>query len=216
MTNVSWSNSASEPGRIDDAGQRGVADLLAFLRVWIGNRARVAAIAPSSRRLAALMTREISAETGPVLELGPGTGVFTRALLARGVRESDLTLVECLDDFARLLNGRFPAARIVPLDAVRLGPARLFDGSPVGAVVSGLPLRLMPPQQVYAILRGAFGYMRPGGALFQFTYRPLCPISRRVLDRLGLKATRIGNVVWNVPPAAVYRIEARRPSPLRS
>lgn len=216
MTSVSQSNSTSEPAHLDDTGHRGVADILPFLRACIGNPAQVAAITPSSRQLAYLMTREISAETGPVLELGPGTGVFTRALLARGVRECDLTLVECHDDFSRLLNGRFPEARVVSLDAMRLGPAKLFDGRPVGAVISGLPLRLMPPKKVFAVLRGAFGYMRPGSALFQFTYRPRCPVSRRVLDRLGLTATCIGSVFWNAPPAAVYRFEARSPSPFLS
>jgi phospholipid N-methyltransferase len=172
----------------------------------------VAAIAPSGRPLAELMTREITAETGPVMELGPGTGVFTRALLARGVRERDLTLIECRRDFARLLHRRFPEARILCVDAARLIHAKLLEGGQSGAAVSGLPLRKMPPGPVIAILSGAFAAMRPGGAFYQFTYRPGCPIPRRLLDRLDIEATRIGCVLRNVPPAAVYRLRMRKPS----
>lgn len=190
-------------------------DALSFFRAWISNPLQVAAIAPSSAALAELMTREISAESGPVLELGPGTGVFTRALLARGVRESDLTLIEHGADFARLLNHRFPSARVRWMDAARLARANLFDGAPVGAVVSGLPLLSMKPRKVVGVLIGAFGCMQLGGAFYQFTYGPNCPVPRRVLDRLGLKAVRIGRALVNVPPAAVYRI-SRRPQRLVS
>jgi phosphatidylethanolamine/phosphatidyl-N-methylethanolamine N-methyltransferase len=159
------------------------------------------------------MTSEISAETGPVIELGPGTGVFTEALLAKGVKEEDLTLVECGVDFAYMLDQRFPQARVVLSDAARLNRASLFDGAPVGAVISGLPLLSMPPRKVMAILSGAFSYLRPGGALYQFTYFPRCPIPRAILDRLGLKAVRFGSAIVNVPPAAAYRI-TRRHCPL--
>lgn len=185
-------------------------DSLSFFRAWISNPLQVAAIAPSGAALAELITSEISAETGPVLELGPGTGVFTRALLQRGVCESDLTLIEHADDFVRLLNHRFPIARVERMDASRLTQANLFDGAPVGAVVSGLPLLSMTPKKIIGILSGAFGYMRAGSAFYQFTYGPNCPVPRRVLDRLGLKATRVGRALMNVPPAAVYRI-SRRP-----
>ena len=74
-----------------------------FLLAWLRAPLRIASITPSGPRLAGLMTKEISALTGPVLELGPGTGVFTAALLKRGIAERDLTLVEYEQDFATLL-----------------------------------------------------------------------------------------------------------------
>ncbi len=86
---------------------------------------RVAAVAPSGPVLARLITREIMPDVGPVLELGPGTGVFTRALLARGVPESHLTLIEFGPEFARLLAERFPQARVVSIDAARIVEAGL-------------------------------------------------------------------------------------------
>ena len=88
-----------------------MSDLLPFLRAWVADPKRVASITPSGTALTDLMTREIRAEDGPVLELGPGTGVVTRGLLARGVPQQDLTLIEAGSDFARTLSLRFPRAR---------------------------------------------------------------------------------------------------------
>jgi phosphatidylethanolamine/phosphatidyl-N-methylethanolamine N-methyltransferase len=184
-----------------------ISDALIFLGAWISDPMRIAAVAPSGRALAELITREISAETGPVLELGPGTGIFTRALISRGVAQDDLTLIELGRDFAQLLEMRFPRARILCMDASELSPAGLFGEATVGAVVSGLPLLWMPRANVTAILSGAFAYLRPDGAFYQFTYGPRCPIPQSILDRLGLTATRIGTTLKNIPPASVYRIK---------
>jgi phospholipid N-methyltransferase len=69
----------------------------------------------------------------------------------------------------------------------------------------------MSPRKVFAILAAAFGCLRSGGALYQFTYGLSCPVRRPYLDRLGLKAVRVGRAVRNVPPATVYRISRRSP-----
>lgn len=185
-------------------------DSLHFFRSWLADPLRVASVTPSSRSLARLITREVGAAHGPVLELGPGTGVFTRALIERGVREEDLVLVECGPEFAAVLKARFPAATILPIDAARLCEGRP-EASGIGAAVSGLPLLSMPPRKVMAILTGVFLHMRPGGSLYQFTYGPRCPIPRPLLDRLGLRARRVGGTVRNFPPASVYRISRRQP-----
>ncbi|MBY5359116.1 methyltransferase domain-containing protein [Rhizobium leguminosarum] len=187
------------------------ADFLHFFRSWISNPLRVAAIAPSGDSLARIMTSEVAALDGPIIELGPGTGVFTRALLARGVSETDLTLIEYGPEFINSLQARFPTARVLQMDAAHLAHADIFEGEPVGAVVSGLPLLSMPPRKIASIMAGAFAYMRPGGAVYQFTYGPRCPVPRPILDRLGLKAVRIGGTVRNLPPASVYRISRSKP-----
>lgn len=184
-------------------------DFRQFFRQWMSNPMQVSAIAPSGERLAHLMTHEVQALDEPILELGPGTGVFTRALLKRGVRESDLTLIEFGAEFVDVLHRRFPLARIVQMDAGRIADAGLFDDKPVGAVVSGLPLLSMSPAQVSSVLSGAFRVMRAGGAFYQFTYGPRCPAQRRILDELGLTAKRIGGTVRNLPPASVYRISRK-------
>ncbi len=184
-------------------------DVLPFFRAWLDNPLGVAAVVPSSSPLAELITREISPEDAPVLELGPGTGVFTRALLARGVAESDLVLVETNPNFAQLLRFRFPDATILQSDATLLRHLPVGPETAVGAVVSGLPLLSMSPPTVLQILSGAFAHLRENGHFYQFTYGWRCPVPTRVLDRLGLTATRIGGVLANVPPASVYKLSRR-------
>ena len=156
-------------------------DFFRFFRSWVADPFRVGAVAPSRDSLSRLITKEIRPSDGPVLELGAGTGTFTRALLARGIRESDLTLVEYGSDFMRILQHRFPRARVLWMDASQLSNYDLFPGAKVGAVVSGLPLLSMSPRKVMSI--------RPARSFYQFTYGPRCPVPRPILDRLGLKAT---------------------------
>lgn len=191
-------------------------DAFAFFRAWISNPLRVAAVAPSGNAVAALMTQSVTPGTGHVLELGAGTGPFTKALLARGVPERNITLVEYDATFARLLRHRFPLARVLQMDAAELATAGLFAGSKVGAVISGLGILTMPPDKASAILNGAFACMAPGGAFYQITYGPRCPVPHRILDRLELEAVRCGWTMRNLPPASVYRItRSVDPSPCR-
>src|SRR5512145_2917138 len=114
-------------------------DIVKFARAWIRAPLQIGAVLPSGGALSRLITSEIGPDTGPVIELGPGTGVFTSALLARGVQPSDLTLIEADPDFVRLLQLRFPGIRVLCADASRLAEAQLAS-RPAGAVVSGLPL----------------------------------------------------------------------------
>jgi phosphatidylethanolamine/phosphatidyl-N-methylethanolamine N-methyltransferase len=180
-----------------------------FYAAWLRDPRRTGAIAPSSRWLARLMTRAITPACVPVLELGPGTGVFTRSLLARGIPENQLTLVEYDSQFAKALQRRFPEARILCLNAARLGKVTLFDGPGAGAAISGLPLLALSYRDVLSILEGAFNHLRPTAALYQFTYGARCPVPPPILARLGLKTSLVGRTFANLPPARVYRIRRR-------
>lgn len=185
-------------------------DRIRFFTAWLGNPLSVAAIAPSSKALAQLITRDIDARTGPVLELGPGTGVFTQALLDRGVAEHDLTLVEYDDGFARLLKRRFPQANILRIDAAELADDHRSPPDPFGAAICGLGLLNMKPAKVEAILQAAFRRMRGDAPLYLFTYGRNCPVPDAVLQRLDLDAFHVATIRRNIPPASVYRITARQ------
>lgn len=182
-----------------------------FFLSWLANPRRVGAVAPSSDSLARLITSEITPSTGPIMELGPGTGAFTLKLLEKGVRPEDLTLIEYGSEFATILQHRFPGVRIVWMDAGKLASMNVAEEGSMGAIVSGLPLLTMPTKKVVSIVSGALRYLRPNGAFYQFTYGPRFPVSRRILDRLGLKATLVGRTMHNIPPAAVYRLVRRAP-----
>lgn len=154
------------------------------------------------------MTADVVA-SDHVVELGPGTGVFTRALLERGVSPLRMTLVEANPDFAELLSGRFADSRVVCADAASESWPVSAD-TEIDVVISGLPLLSMPAEAVSGVLSTAFEHLRPEGRFYQFTYGPCCPVRPNLMDTLRLRATLAGRTVRNLPPASVYRIERRR------
>ncbi|KML62293.1 phospholipid methyltransferase [Burkholderia cepacia] len=188
-----------------------IPEWMLFLRSWLRNPRRVGALAPSGPALAALITAYIPRGGASVIELGAGTGVFTRALLARGVANDRLVLVEADPAFANALRHQFPALRIMQMDAAQLGmTGDFFGGERAHVIVSGLPLVAMPVEQAVAIVHCAFArHLATGGAFYQFTYVPRCPIPARYLEAMRLRAVRVGIAWMNFPPAFVYRFERR-------
>lgn len=181
-------------------------EMSSFLLEWVRAPLVTASVVPSGKSLARKMVEYIVPETGPVIELGPGTGVFTRAILRRGIDESQLTLVEINPKFSAKLEQRYPKAEMIRGGAEQLGTLPLRHRGQIGAAVSGLPVLSMPDEKVHSILQGAFAAMKTGGFFMQFTYGPHCPISNRVLASLGLAARRSGFALSNFPPAYVYYI----------
>lgn len=183
-------------------------DCVTFVLELLRNPVGVGSIAPSSRRLAALMTREITATTIPVIELGSGTGVFTRQLLAKGVSPESLTLIENGQEFVQVLMRRFPTARICCIDACDLKEVIELKAGKTRVVVSGLPMSAMSSNKIRCVLKTAFWQLEPHGAFYQFTYWPRCPVSESLLSDLGLRSSYLGMTFLNIPPAFVYRIES--------
>lgn len=183
-----------------------LADEARFLRSWLDNPTVAGAVSPSGRYLARRMARYVDPlSQGPIIELGPGTGVITDALLRRGISPSRLFLVEYDRSFCKLLERRFPGVHILGGDAYRLGE-RLQDvlDAPAAAIVSSLPLLMKPERQRCALLAEAFQYLATGAPFIQFTYGPVSPIPR---DRYSGPAftAEVSALVWlNLPPARVW------------
>jgi phosphatidylethanolamine/phosphatidyl-N-methylethanolamine N-methyltransferase len=186
-----------------------VKDHVLFLRDWVCDPLQVAAIVPSSRSLAHIITSEIDFCDAPVLELGPGTGVFTRRLLQKGIPQENLVLVEASQAFADLLGWRYPNAKIICRDASKLIVDEDVVSGTMGAAISGLPLAIMPARKVLAIMRFVFQSLKSDACFYQFTYGQKCPIAPAILERCGLTSTNIGGTLRNVPPASVYRIHRK-------
>ena len=179
-----------------------------FFRLWLKNPLSIAALSPSGHQLASLMCRGLGEHSQRVIELGGGTGVFTRAILKTRLPPKNLLVVELNLTLFEHLKTQFPEANVVLGDASDLANlsrrAQFAEPGQVDAVVSGLGLLSMPKRLQEAILRSVFSMLKPGGRLIQFTYGPATPVPRSVLGRLGLDAERTGFALWNVPPASVY------------
>jgi phosphatidylethanolamine/phosphatidyl-N-methylethanolamine N-methyltransferase len=178
-------------------------DEVRFIRSWIEKPWSIGAVTPSSRVLARAMAAYVDpVGDGPVIELGPGTGPVTEALVAQGIAPGRLVLVEADATFCRLLRKRYPAANVVHGDAYSLG--RLLAGrlaEPAAAVVSGLPLITKPLKVRLKLLYEAFGLMLPGAPFVQFTYAAVPPIPR-ALDRVSAQASE--RIWMNLPPARIW------------
>jgi phosphatidylethanolamine/phosphatidyl-N-methylethanolamine N-methyltransferase len=185
------------------------ADEARFFRSWLDNPMVAGAVSPSGRFLARKMARYVDPLAhGPIVELGPGTGVITEALLARGVAPARLHLVEFDPSFCRLLARRFLGVHIHEGDAYRFGDRlRGVLDAPAAAVVSSLPLLMKPESQRCALLAEAFQYMAPEAPFIQFTYGPASPIPRDRYAGPAFTAEIFGPVWLNLPPArvCVYR-----------
>jgi phosphatidylethanolamine/phosphatidyl-N-methylethanolamine N-methyltransferase len=196
----------NSPDRRDPAAQP---DAWTFFRQWLRNPRAMAALSPSSRQLARLMIEQLPEGGRHIVELGGGTGVFTQALLEHGIGPAELLVVELNEELHQLLRRRFPLVCVVCGDAQELktivrASGFVEEGEGVDAVVSGLGLLSMSRATQRAILDGVFGVLRDGGRFIQFTYGPASPISRELLNELGLGVSRAGVAWLNVPPATVY------------
>jgi phosphatidylethanolamine/phosphatidyl-N-methylethanolamine N-methyltransferase len=181
-----------------------IADSTLFLREWLVNPQRTGAVAPSSPKLAAAMARWLPRDPESfVLELGPGTGAVTAALLKRGLREDRLVAIEHNPTLAKLLRKRFPRAHIITGDAWQLDELLRSQSVPipsVGAVISSLPLLNFPKEQVEALAQKIRSILDPRGRWVQYTYQ-IGKHRSRGADAFRLLASQI---VWlNLPPARV-------------
>jgi len=179
-------------------------DEVHFIRSWLEKPLATGAVMPSGKMLARTMARYVDPEVaGPVIELGPGTGAVTEALVEQGIDPARLVLVEFNPVFCRLLRSRYPAATVVQGDAY--GLRRLlgdFLRQPAAAVVSGLPLVTKPFKLRLRLIADAFNLLIPGAPFIQFTY---AIVGSPIPTKLAGVAAEFSDRIWmNLPPARVW------------
>jgi phosphatidylethanolamine/phosphatidyl-N-methylethanolamine N-methyltransferase len=186
---------SKKPLRLDDE--------VRFLRSWIEKPLHMGAVMPSGRILARTMAQYVDIKsTDPVVELGPGTGAITNALIEHGVDQKRLVLVEYDPGFCALLRDRYPQATVVQGDAYTLRDS-LWNvlSKRASAVVSGLPLVTKPMLTRLKLIRDAFAALAPGAPFVQFTYSVAPPIPRSLP---GISTEASDRIWMNLPPARVW------------
>lgn len=186
-----------------------LADSVRFIKRWVENPLLIGAVAPSGPALAKAMANCVDLDRkGPIIELGPGTGPVTNALLARGIAPERLFLIEYESRFCHLLTERYPGVNVVQGDAFGLKKtlAGKIDGG-VTTVVSSLPLLVRPEKDRVELLHQAFELMGDEGLFIQFTYG--LAVSPMPLHAHGVSGFYVGKasapILLNVPPARVWR-----------
>jgi phosphatidylethanolamine/phosphatidyl-N-methylethanolamine N-methyltransferase len=185
-------------------------DELKFFKGWIDKPRAVGSIIPTSSVTARRMASVIDTKSGlPVLEVGPGTGVITKAILSRGVKPSDLYAVEYSHDFVTHLRRHFPAINVIEGDGFNLdqtlGDKRdtTFD-----CVISGVPLLNFPVARRVAYLESLLKRIPRGRPVVQLTYGPKSPVPPGHGD---YTVEHFHFVLRNIPPTQLwlYRRAAR-------
>jgi phosphatidylethanolamine/phosphatidyl-N-methylethanolamine N-methyltransferase len=185
-----------------------LADPLLFLRGWSRHPVAVGGPFASSgwtaRRLAQATLGAAIAGGGPVLELGAGTGPVTEALIEAGCPVDQIVVVERDAELCGLLERRFSGLHVLHGNALELGEilarARI---SSVRVVLSGLPMRVIPPQAAARCYSQAFQLMPPGGAIIQYTYGFRPPVDPdEAVPKLDAKF--VGREWRNLPPMGIW------------
>ncbi|UIJ71707.1 class I SAM-dependent methyltransferase [Aurantimonas sp. HBX-1] len=187
-------------GEVKDAGG---GDWARFFATWVKHPVKMGAVAPSSPSYCAMMVRHATtALDGPILELGPGLGVVTRALLGAGVAPERITSIEYDAEFARELKQRFPKVNVIQGDGFdldrTLGARR---DEKFAAILFAIPIVSFSQARRQALFTDYFSRLRPGGNLTQLSYLwkpPVEPVK-------GVFTVSHSPIVWsNIPPARVW------------
>ncbi len=181
-----------------------VKDWLNFVERMARNPRAIGAISPASPALAEAMASRVDFSLpGRVLELGPGTGAVTKALVRRGLGPERVLAVEADATFARILRGRFPGLEVVEGDATQASSVETFG--PFNAIISSLPLLNFPVHERVALVSTLLTLLPPGAPFVQYSYGVRPPLPRGPDLRVTLAAK-----VWrNLPPARVWVFQAR-------
>ena len=185
---------------------------LRFFRTFVRHPFSVGAIAPSSRYLASRMVRDMGIESADtVVELGPGTGAFTAAILDCKRPDTEYLAIELDPGFAASLRERHPGIHVINGSAADL-PEHLeqVGKSQTECILCGLPWASFPEELQRSIMNAVVDSLPPGGqfATFAYIHASWFPTARKFRRFLEAHFARVETtrVEWlNLPPAFVYR-----------
>lgn len=178
-------------------------DEIRFFRGMMSQPKTVGAIMPTSTRMAARMASIIDTGSGlPVLELGPGTGVITKAILARGIAPEKLVSVEFSTPFYDHLRLKYSGVNFINGDAFNLEETlKDFRGQKFDSVISGIPLLNFPMHKRVTLIESLLDLMPAGRPVVQFSYGPVSPVIARPDS---YRISHFDFVVCNIPPAQIW------------
>lgn len=178
-------------------------DELRFFKGWMEKPKAVGAIIPTSSITARRMASVVNPASGlPVLELGPGTGVVTRAILAQGVAPEKIYAVEYSREFVAHMRHAFPGVNVIQGDAFNLDRTLGENsGLKFDCAISAVPLLNFPTSKRVEYINGLLDRLPVGRPVIQITYGPLSPVPTR---RGEYTVEHFDFVIRNIPPAQLW------------
>lgn len=183
--------------------------------VWwkqvLRNPSAMATLVPSSKFLAQAMARSINRTdycvgAQRVIELGPGLGHITQGLIEGGYKDHHIIALELESGLAKMMKTAYPHVHTFTVDARHMNHLlRDLQQLPVHAIVSSLGLRNMPQETIERIMEAAYLATDENGVFVQYTYGNKDPIPAEVLQRTKWVSHKVKKVLYNTPPATIYR-----------
>jgi len=186
------------------AGMPTIPNNLRFVANFLQHPLQNASLVPSSSSASKAMLDGIDfSAISTIVELGPGTGVFTKEILKHCRPDTKILLVELEESYITMLRAEFGERVVISNQSAHLLDAILAQHGidKVDLIVSGLPFSL--PTDITEKLFASIGRYTERGAIFRFfTYNP--PLMKRVYKSLPIK--QVSFVLKNIPPMWVYGI----------
>jgi phosphatidylethanolamine/phosphatidyl-N-methylethanolamine N-methyltransferase len=179
-----------------------LSDMLCHVAEYARHPRSIGAIIPSSRALARTMTESIPrlGERDVIVELGPGTGAITRAIVDAYPRNR-IIAVEKNARLAAMLRERFPRVEVAETCVSTIArDLQIPKGHRIGAVLSSLPMLSFDDALRRRVLDAIRGVLDDRAVYVQFTY------SRAAWEGFtpdGLRLVDARRVMRNVPPATI-------------
>jgi phosphatidylethanolamine/phosphatidyl-N-methylethanolamine N-methyltransferase len=177
-------------------------DATVFFALWLQKPLRIAALNPSSQRLADAIAAQVDlSRPGPVLELGAGTGSLTGGLIRAGCLPERIIALEREPHLAAILRRKFPAISVIEGDATHIGDHPSFESCQLCAVISSLPIKWFSPGEQHAVVRPCLDRLGPGGRFIQLTNAFRSPLA---MEQLGVTGGEVARVWLNLLPAQIW------------
>lgn len=172
-----------------------------FIKQFFKDKQMVGALSPSTRFLGQKMLENIDFEkTKTIIELGPGTGVFTDIIIERMAQDAKLYVFELNDSFYNSLNDRIDDPRVQVIHDSAEFVAKYVNEHEVDAVISSLPLMVFPEKLRVNVVKASFDILKPKGKYVQFQYSLQ---SKKLLESI-FKNVNVSFTLKNFPPAFIY------------
>ncbi len=175
-----------------------------FLKQFFKDRKVVGAVSPSTRFLGEKMLASIDFEkVRHIVELGPGTGIFTDLIMQRMHKDTKLLVLELNDDFFHKLHDRIDDPRVQIIHDSAENISKYLDEelqNKQDVVISSLPLMVFSAPLRKSVVDASYNCLKPKGKYVQFQYSLQ---SKKFLEGI-YKSVKITFTVKNFPPAFVY------------
>lgn len=174
-----------------------------FLKGWLREPGQVGSVTPTGKATARAMASYVPLESElPVLELGPGTGVVTEALIERGIAPEKIVSIEYSKNFVEYLTRNFPKVNFIQGDAFQAESLlKETPWSQFSTVIGAIPLLNVPKPKRAELIETCLDLMPQRGAFVQITYGMRAP-TPDVAGRYTVESTE--RIMKNIPPAKLF------------